>query len=641
MAERRRIAPLPALAAGILCATALNLNLSNVDASQLTQAALVQLHGQETLQEPPLPLQVLVLLRLGLEQGSWAMAPAAALLGWFFARVWGAAPRRLIPVLLILSAVFAVLQVTGLSIYSTDSWILLTATPAHKVLALACMLGYAVLFYSLALALFEVLDSGALCREHEPGRLRRFAALWDEHTWLLACAALALGWLPWLAGCFPGSVGVDSASQVAQFFGAEPLTAHHPVLSTWLHGICFAAAHALGADSLGPFFYVLIQTVLCAMVYAGIVAFANRLGCARRVQWGITAFFALTPVWGAYAQAVIKDTLFAGVFALFLLLVADVVLHPGRYERHPGRLAFLFPAALFTCLLRNNAGYAVLPALAVFCVWALRSRLRLPALCVTLAATASFAGFNMLTGTVLDIPAGSKAEALSVPFQQTARYVKYYGEEVTEEERAAIDAVLDYDQLAARYKPYISDSVKGTYKSPGDADLTRYFNTWLSMGLKHPGCYLRSFQAGSYGYYTIVDTGLENAKEQYFAYQDSARLAAAGLNVQYASSSGSARYTLYNWALAFDHLPLLGLLTNRGFNTWLLVVLFAYCALRRKPRVLLLAVPLGIFWMTCVASPVDDLLRYYLPILACVPLMFAIAAACGAEQTEKTTCNPA
>ena len=80
-----------------------------------------------------------------------------------------------------------------------------------------------------------------------------------------------------------------------------------------------------------------------------------------------------------------------------------------------------------------------------------------------------------------------KQEALSVCFQQTARYVKYHGDEVTGEEEAAIKKVLAYKKLAKKYQPALSDPVKGTYKSQDTStDLKNYFKVWLQMGVKHP-----------------------------------------------------------------------------------------------------------------------------------------------------------
>lgn len=61
------------------------------------------------------------------------------------------------------------------------------------------------------------------------------------------------------------------------------------------------------------------------------------------------------------------------------------------------------------------------------------------------------------------IEPGSIREALSLPFQQTARYALEYGNEITEEEAAVISNILDYEHLAENYNPRISDPVKRTF----------------------------------------------------------------------------------------------------------------------------------------------------------------------------------
>lgn len=73
--------------------------------------------------------------------------------------------------------------------------------------------------------------------------------------------------------------------------------------------------------------------------------------------------------------------------------------------------------------------------------------------------------------------------------QQTARYIRDYGNEVTDDERTAIEKVLDYDAIAQSYMPELSDGVKQYYKNPGKGDLARYMLVWAKMLLKHPVCY--------------------------------------------------------------------------------------------------------------------------------------------------------
>lgn len=67
-------------------------------------------------------------------------------------------------------------------------------------------------------------------------------------------------------------------------------------------------------------------------------------------------------------------------------------------------------------------------------------------------------GRNYYTG--LSCGKDSPKEMFSLPFQQTARYVKEYGDEISEEEREIIAKVLDYDSLAEIYEPMTADPVK-------------------------------------------------------------------------------------------------------------------------------------------------------------------------------------
>ena len=74
---------------------------------------------------------------------------------------------------------------------------------------------------------------------------------------------------------------------------------------------------------------------------------------------------------------------------------------------------------------------------------------------------------------------GGKQEMLSIPFQQTARYVKYYGNDVSNGVEKVIRKVLDYDTIGKNYDPDLSDPVKNTYKQKDE-----YLKDYLTYGLK-------------------------------------------------------------------------------------------------------------------------------------------------------------
>ena len=237
------------------------------------------------------------------------------------------------------------------------------------------------------------------------------------------------------------------------------------------------------------------------------------------------------------------------------------------------------------------------------------------------------------TDSVLDIPAGSVGEALSVPMQQTARYIRDYGNEVTDDERTAIEKVLDCDAIAQSYMPELSDGVKQYYKNPGKGDLTRYMLVWAKMLLKHPVCYFEATHANSHGYYTITKC---RAINDYYTFNNDICMEMSEMNVHYLDKSGYLRYAFVQALSAFEKLPLVGLTTSIGFMAWLTAVLGLWLARCKAKPVLPVFIGLGIFWLTCIASPVNDCMRYFLPVAGCLPLVFCLAAVFSREKSEIT-----
>ena len=432
---------------------------------------------------------------------------------------------------------------------------------------------------------------------------------------------------------WPGSVDWDSWGQISQVLGVQEMTAHHTVLSTWLHGWLFRLGRALGSDNLGVFLYIVLQFLVCAWVFGQVTAFAARLGCSRGVQYAVTAFFALDPIWGAFIQTQVKDTLYTGLFVLFVLKTADLLLFPQEWQGSRPRLTAYAVLGVLCCLLRKNGIYAVVPMLLASAFTVSEKHLRRPVLAVLLAVCIGSFGFDTFTEKVLDIPAGSVGEALSVPMQQTARYIRDYGNEVTDDERTAIEKVLDYDAIAQSYMPELSDGVKQYYKNPGKGDLARYMLVWAKMLLKHPVCYFEATHANSHGYYTITKC---RAINDYYTFNNDICMEMSEMNVHYLDKSGYLRYAFVQALSAFEKLPLVGLTTSIGFMAWLTAVLGLWLARCKAKPVLPIFIGLGIFWLTCIASPVNDCMRYFLPVAGCLPLVFCLAAVFSREKSEIT-----
>ena len=401
-----------------------------------------------------------------------------------------------LPSAFVLGAVLALFVVVGESFAETGS---IDGMTANVALSLAKWCAFALVLGELASVAFRALDAlndsiarGVRARSHAGS-----SALPGTHPFALCAVVLAVCWLPFFIVYFPGSLPYDGVRSLNQFVAGAPLENHHPVLMNMLYAVLYQAGTAVGTalgqdlssalspDNLGVFAIVSFQTAVCVLVFSGVVRFVDRSNAPAAFTWVTLGFFALFPAWGVFAQDAFKDTLFNGVFALFVLVCGWILLpatRPAVFARSgaergrgvggraaaisggSGELALwalLFFVGILVCLTRNNGVYLVAPTLLLVCVFA-RSK---QAVAVLVGVLALYVGVTSFLWPAIGVDMkGNSKETLSIPFQQTARYVATHPDDVTDEEHAAIDAVLPYDQLAELYMPDLSDPVKESFK---------------------------------------------------------------------------------------------------------------------------------------------------------------------------------
>ena len=512
-----------------------------------------------------------------------------------------------LPSAALLSLFFALCLLFGQSFEATDSWAPLLGSPLRAALSLVMAAGYTLFFFPLVSALFHWLDRRVQTAPSAPlsrrGQVRFF---------FLCLGLILLFWLPYLLLCWPGSVTYDGMYQLEQFFGFTQATNHHPWLSTLLMGWIVS----LGGDnlSLGVFLYVLFQSLVCAAALAGI-CWQVRVLAGRAAAWLSLAFFALVPNFGGYAQMFVKDTLFFGMFAAFFLCV--VLFLKARGKVGPLLWAGLLLTGLLCALLRNNGLYIVVPTLFLLIPAARSLAARLGAAGLGVGVLAVSLCFNQLLLPALGVVPGSVREVLSLPFQQTARYVQVCGDTLSEEEIAILDRVLDYETLVTSYDPRVSDPVKNTYHGDSEA-LKEYLGLWLRQGLRRPDIYLEATLNSMFGYF-LPGYRYGPFGGNYFFMQESSH----GLEVEFAHPDAPQLADAFS--RLWSQTPGLELLNAPGTFSWMLV-LTTTALLRRRTGVALVAcLPLWLALGSCCVSPVNALVRYMLPIMAAAPLLLAYA----------------
>lgn len=545
-------------------------------------------------------------------------------------RGWCSVPRWCIA----LAVVFAVLTAVGYWTDRYDNLVYLRERPLGFALLLVCSFAaYALVLSWVSRLLDRAADAsaGAACRSLR-WRYPAYAGI------LLLC------WLPWLVVCAPGSLSGDLFSQVPQWLGAEPMTAHHPPLSSAMYGTLFAIGSSIGGSN-GALLAIMVAQALamaCALAYA--LRTVSRLGCPRVLSIGLTVFCAALPVFPTYAQWLVKDTLSSSALCVFMTLLLRQSFGLGETGCQR-RWVALAVAGLLSCLLRNNNVFVVLVALAAFALAvprrsdAARATGRRAALTAAAAVLAANLIVTNLLYPALGIAKGSVKEVLSLPFQQVARCVRDNMEDVTPEQREVIEETLgnSLEGIAASYDESISDPVKDSFQPTGNGGLLRFMAVWLELGMSHPADYLVAAIQGSNGYW--YPFGVRAQESNFYSSQAPVSPVTGEeplwetLGMEPATATFPEMATTaarVGWGLS--QLPLISLLYHPATYLWIEAVLAFHVLFSVKKRSCLGMRPMAagllaatvILTLTCCASPVNALVRYALSLWFFLPLAAAL-----------------
>lgn len=284
--------------------------------------------------------------------------------------------------------------------------------------------------------------------------------------------------------------------------------------------------------------------------------------------------------------------------------------------------------ALLTSLFRNNCIYAILPTTIILLFLLIRHRKYIKYSLIILLFICGYFFFNYAIINFGNVNPGSKAEFLSIPFQQTARTVKIHGSNLTIDEKKGINDILQYDLLAEVYNPILSDPVKGGAKLDGKEGDSRqiynYLKLWARMLISHPVTYAEAAIGQSYGYYAFTpnlpeQSGNWNSGMTIFDWIGCNGEFDDNFDFHFIDKLSPVRQILHAWAKVWDKIPLLCLTDICALYTWGIIIIFFYLLNKKMYLRLLPLVAMGILILTCIASPVNDCFRYYAPIAASFP----------------------
>mgnify|MGYP003293274960 CR=1 FL=1 len=528
----------------------------------------------------------------------------AGILSVWYMHVWNKSQRINISALL-LSAVLSAFLIIGYSQEATDRQFLFFDQKFY--VKIFYYIGIIALVYSLTISLYRWMD-----RISCPSYTLSIQPKKQIKLYSFAMGIILLGWLPFIIAGYPGAVPYDTYKQFLEATGKNVLNASNPVFVTYLYGTLFSIGRTLINDNFGVFMCTLFQLILWLFATTRCCVWIYRLSKSKVGYWLSIAFFAIIPSWGAAIQCVLKDTVHTGFFLLFLVSYIKCF---AMDDINEGDCVKLFIFSVLTGLSRKSVTAIIIGCLLVLIIYRWKKvEVKKKLIIVSVSVMSLFVIVSTVLNYLPGIVAPLERENYSLPFQQIARYCTEYGSELSEDEIAIINEVLDYDTIVQQYTPDISDKVKATFHSTS-SEMTDFWKLYIELGLRHPKVYVDHLLAGTYKYTYPLSVG-SNPYRRYI-YKDETF---SQLNHASESSLNSMAEYFSQW----EEGTITKLLIGPGLYVWALLTLTAYALHKKRYRAILSILPVIILYAGLYLSHVNGENRYALPLMAAIPMCAAI-----------------
>lgn len=530
-----------------------------------------------------------------------------------------------------LSLFLAVMYTAGMGFAYADTLTVFALSFVRLLRAAVAVCGFYGIYLTAVNMLYYFLKSGRDINLRE----NRITRLYEKNPFLFQWAVIMGIWLIHLILRYPGIMSYDNALQLEFYFGYEAFTTAQPIFHTVLFGFFVQLGLWMGSANIGLFLFVVFQSFVmsCILAYSLTVMEKSGMPCwLKMLSFGIYCF---VPYYAGYASFPIKDYLYTAFFVLLLLLYMEWFLAGGRYVGTKKGAAVWALAGCLVILLRNNGIYIYVPVAAYIAVAELsrigkeekkeRGRLAGKVILGLILPLVMAWSVNTAVTVCWNVQKDSPKEMFSLPFQQTARYVRDYGDEVTQEEREAIDAVLDYEALPDLYMPMTADPVKTTYHADGTEELAAYFKAWFAQFLKHPFCYVEATWNQNYYIFSPDIDNIVYNKDCTVAGDDMEDKGIKELiEFKVPEKMQGLCAIMVSFYSLLHRLPVISILSNVAFYIILLFVFTFYFLKDKQKKALWVLMPLWLTLLIILASPqIQNQPRYAFPIIYSMPSVVA------------------
>lgn len=455
-----------------------------------------------------------------------------------------------------------------------------------------------------------------------------------SRAFLYGCCIMIL-WSPWMVLCFPGNMNYDTGTSILFHLGLNRTNVNNPFFQNFIFGMVYRLGCLLGNIDIGMFLYVLCQSMLWAMLIGLSLSHLDYLGAPRTWVLSLLALYSFCPYFPLYAITIGKDSNFTAAVLAFATVMMLYMSQGKNFLEDWKKTAVLSVLVVLMGLLKNHGTWIGIACLSIYAIRFIKQKKSLlKPLSIAIAIILILTSF---LPSVLGVPKAMVRESMSLPLQQTARYALSHPDEVTDEEREAIDAVLPYEMLS-QYNPVRADSLKICVREAVSAwEWVAYLRVWLKQMFIHPGTYLEAFYFQTYGYYS-TDAITGDLPMRKWGYDiDGDIFEVTRIKPTHKDEKLWLAMDIDKWAM---NIPLIGKFQRIGIYTWILTASVAYLLSRKKIRWLVCLLPSIIIMIGCLLTAVNGYPRYALSAAVMIPIMASCALfASNVEKLQNCDCN--
>ena len=298
-------------------------------------------------------------------------------------------------------------------------------------------------------------------------RSNKIIKKYSEHPFLYSFIFLSICYGIYLVVYYPAIINYDNANQIKEVMGIHTryidalipvsnsmLTNFNPIIHTLILGNLFKFGYLIDNVNLGLFLYSLFQVIIVISSYSYTLSYSIKNKINPNYAFYTLLFLGLVPLFGFYSITAVKDTLYTCFVLLFSLKIYDIVNKDNLNYKDYLSLSII---SMLVCLFRNNGLLIVLVSIP-FIIYKNKKFIY-----VLLSVLILFVSFNKVILPAVGVSGTSIREVLSIPFQTTARLVKYHDNDIDNIDKERISKILDYKNMKKDYKEDLADPAKNKF----------------------------------------------------------------------------------------------------------------------------------------------------------------------------------